>query len=220
MSTARRETRDRTEDEIRKAQASVSELDAEIEGVTGSLTEALSAPTVDDEKVDALESRRDELEHDRTRLVARIAALEGKLPSARVAADEERLAEAIASYPDGVTAVNASVELWRGKASIVEALATVAAEIVERRKALRAIRDEIHYLAAVLDVPPPELPDADHITNETFRTLGERLQLARRTELDPYFTTGFEEKLHKLHSERKDERARKRREAASEGAVS
>jgi len=217
----RRATLDRTGEQIRTAQADIAQLDVEIQVVTDSLTSELARPTVDAGTVGDLETQRDELKRNRDRLLARISALEDTLPDAQRAADEEALAEAIASYPAGVSAVNVAVTEWTDAAMDAGRLVELAAAIVERRKALREVRDKIAYLSELLGVEFPELADTAHVSSDAAAGLGRVFKLGTVVELDAYYVTSFEEKLRALHSRRRDEAAAERRaqeKAASEAA--
>jgi len=223
MSTAQ-ETLTRTEEQIRTAGAEVARLDSEIETVTDDLTAELAKATVDAGTVGDLETQRDQLEKDRARLLARVIALEATLITRRREADRERLSEAIAAFPAAVSVVDRAVAEWTDAATAAGKLVGLAETIIEKRRALRQLRDEVAYLSEVLGVPfPDELPDASHVSNEAAADLGRVFKLGTVVEVDAYYVTSFEEKLRALHSKRRDEAAAERLAKArgeSEGVAS
>lgn len=209
---------DRINDQIAQAQGQVKVLNTQIEDIEKALVAQLSKVSLDEEGIDALESKRSELIALRDRLAARAQALRDTIPDAQAAIDAARLSELTEEHERRIEAVGDALAAWREQAKIVQKLQDARNAVIAARKAAKRTASEIYYLSELLGKERPELPEPGHITREEVGQVREAVRVALMTSLDPYFRNEWDEKLKALQdAERIQMREQRHKEAVAAG---
>jgi len=213
---------DRINGQMNLARSEIDAINGEIKVIEDSLTQELGKVTVNNETIEALESKRSALTASRDRLTARITALETTIPTAQDDLDRAELDQATKDRKTAVTKVNDTLTMWRARAGNVADLEAIAVAAIGSRQDLAKLTSKIEYLSEVLGEPRPILAGADHLNRSDLDTLRVNFRRACKTELSPYTRNEFDEKLKALNGEKRESgreivRARKHAESVAAG---
>lgn len=197
----------RTGEQIVKAQEEIESLLGQITDVEDGLTRELSLVDLDDKIVAGLEKEKEDLQSQKSRLSARILALQGTLEAQELDIAQHELGAATREHKKLVEEAKGALATYRIQAiETAHSIVQMSRLLYDKQLAANDCADKVKYYALLLGQEQPKLASPGSMTHEEDVEFATALHGCPPIRPDPWRRSPFAIKTAELSAKRNEKK--------------